>query len=114
MKRGDRSVFTYRGKAATKGEILELQESTSGGINADSRQSNVIKRMDVKRRNDTFLEMRSKAVLSSESGNRSPLPWTPCLRILFGFPQGTHTYSPQGQEFIRSRGMPPKLVHMVT
>lgn len=54
MKRGDRSVFTYRGKAATKGEILELQESTSGGINADSRQSNVIKRMDVKRRNDTY------------------------------------------------------------
>lgn len=55
MKRGDRSVFMYRGKEATKGEILELPESTSGGINADSRQSNVIKRMDVKRRNTYFL-----------------------------------------------------------
>lgn len=55
MKRGDRSVFMYRGKETTKGEILELPESTSGGINADSRQSNVIKRMDVKRRNTYFL-----------------------------------------------------------
>ena len=53
MKKGDRSVFMYRGKAATKGEILELQESTSGGLNADNRQSNVIKRMDVKRRDNT-------------------------------------------------------------
>ena len=49
----------------------------------------------LKEREQLFLEMRSKAVLPLDSGNRSPFPE-------FGFPQATALS--MGQEFIGSKG----------